>query len=311
MLVDYDCDLGVLGLQHREQLADRDALGHCLDRTDGQVLDALRRLRGIEVLHVNEPDNAVLAATANRVACELVVANLAQRVLERVFHVETNEVGARRHDRLGVLIVDVEDVVDVFVLVRFDEAAFGALIDEQLDLLIGVDLVLLLGVVPRKPDCATRQRVEHPHDRVRDAVEHHEHAAGAQRPTLGREDGERLGNLLAHDHVQRRHEDVADGDGDRRDSRLGEPERSERRPYERRKRGLSQPAESKRCKRDAQLARCQVRVDVGRHLLGSLGAGLTLLQRHLDLRGTHAHHGEFGNDKESVHREEERDKQEA
>ena len=64
-------------------------------------------------------------------------------LFQRVFQIQTDDVGARGHDALSVLVAQVENVVDELVLLRIDEAAFRGLVNKQLDLLAGVHLVLI------------------------------------------------------------------------------------------------------------------------------------------------------------------------
>ena len=205
---------------------------------------------------MHEPDDAVLATATYRVARELVVTDVLQVLLERILEVEADHVDARRHDRLGVLIADVEDVVHVLVLRRVDQAAFGALVDEPHDLLVGVHIAVIGRIVAGQPHGPDSQRIEDPHDRIRDAVEPHEHGPCAQRPSFGRVNRERLGNLLAHHHVQGGHEDVPDGNRNGRDCGVGHPQRFEQGPDQRREGGLAKEAECQRGQRDAELASC-------------------------------------------------------
>lgn len=86
---------------------------------------------------------------------------------------------ARRHDGLGVLVSQIEDVIDVLVLFRIDEPAFRRFVDEQLNLLVCVNLVFLCRVMTSRADDEIGDAVEQPHERIRDLVEEREGAAVA------------------------------------------------------------------------------------------------------------------------------------
>jgi len=311
VLVDDHGDLRVLRLQDLQQLRDGNALGHGLDRADAQVFHRAVGRQRVEVLHMHEADDAVLVAAAHGIARVLVLHDERQVLLERILKVEADDVGARRHDGLGVLVAQVEDVVHVLVLLGIDEAALGALVDEQLDLLVGVHLVLVGDVVAEQLHNPVRDAVEQPHDGVRDAVEPHERRGGEQGVALRGEDGERLRYELAHHDMQRGDDDEADGDGNAVDGRLGQADRQQRTLDELGDGGLAQPAQGERGQRDAQLAGGEVGVHVVGHEFGVLGAGAVLVDEDLHLGLAHPHERELGGDEESVHEQEEKDKKKA
>ena len=229
MLVDDHGDFRALLLQRLQQLRDGHAFGYGLDHAHAQVVDRRVLRHRVEVLHVHEADDAVLAAAAHRVARVLVLQHGLEALLQRIVEVDAHHIGARRHDGLGVFVAQVEDVVHVFVLLGVDESAFGALVDEQLDLLVGVHLVFVGHVVAQHLHDAVRNAVEQPHDRVRDAVEPHERRGREQGVALGGEDGQRLRDELAHHDVQRGDDDETDDDGDAVRGRLGHVECLEQR----------------------------------------------------------------------------------
>lgn len=137
-----------------------------------------------------KPDDAVLRAVAHRVARVLVLAHDVPVLFQGVFQIEADDVGARGHDALSVLVAQVENVVDELVLLRIDEAAFRGLVNKQLDLLAGVHLVLIGRVMAEQAHDPVGDAVEDDHDRVGDAVEHAQGAGGVQGVLLGGEDGE-------------------------------------------------------------------------------------------------------------------------
>ena len=212
---------------------------------------------------------------------------------------------------LGVLVAQIEDVVHELVLLGIDETAFGALVDQQLDLLAGVHVMLIGGVVAGEAHDGIGDAVEQQHDGEGDAVEPDQRRGRAQRPALGGEDGERFGDELADDDVQRRHDEVADRHADGDDGRLGQAEHREQGLEQLGDGGLAQPAQRQRRQRDAQLAGGQVSVDVLGDLHGVLGARLAFVDRKLELRFADADQRELRDDEERVHDEEHDDKTEA
>ena len=255
---------------------------------------------------MHETDDAVFASLANRVARELVVAHGLKILFQRVFHIDADQVGARGHDGLSILVADVEDVVHDLVGLGVDQTAFGGLVNEQLDFLVGVNLMLVLGIVTGQAHNGAGQVVEQPHDGERDAVEHMKDGRRVQRVRLGRVNGERLGDKLAHNHVKRGHDDVTNGDGDGGDGRIGNANGGQHRANEIRERGLAQPTQGKRSQSNAQLARRKIIINVVGDDLRRLRALAAFLQGHFNLRGAHAHHCEFSNDKKGVHQKERR-----
>ncbi len=311
MLVDHHGDLRVAVLQHLQKARDRDALGHSLDPAHGQVVDGGVLRQHIQVLDVHEPYDAVLGFAAHGVARVLVAQRQRHVLFQRILEVDAHQVGARRHDGLGVLVAQIEDVVHERVLLGVDQAAFGRFVDEQLDLVAGVHLVLVGRIVAGQAHHRIGDTVEQHHDGIGDLVERHQRAGREQRVAFGGENGERLGNKLAHHHVQRRHDEVPDGDGDHFEQRLGQAQQNEQRADDGRERRLTQPAERERGERDAQLTRGKVLVDVLGDDHGALRAGLPLLHRQLKLRFAHAHERELGDDEKRVHQQEQDDEKQA
>ena len=298
-------------LQQLQELRDGDALGHCVQLADGQIFHRSVGIHHEQVLHVHEPDQVVFAPLAHRIARVLVAFGKLAVLLKRVLHIEAGQLGARRHDCLGVLVAQIEDVVDVLVLLRLDKPAFRGLVDEQLDLLARIHIVFVGRIVPGQPHDAVGDAIEHKHNRIGDAIEPQKRGRRHKRVAFRREDGERFGDKLAHDHVQRRHEEIPDCDRNYRDDGIRQAEQNEQRANERRNRGLAQPAERKRSKRNSKLAGRQVRVDVLGDGLRVLRAALALIVGKFDLRLAHAHHGEFRDNEKRVHQKEEDDKNQA
>ena len=152
---------------------------------------------------MHEPDDAVLAAAAHRVARVLVARDQRHVLFQRILKVDAHQIGSRGHDGLGVLVAQVEDVVHELVLLGIDQAAFRGLVDEQLDLVARIHVVLVGRIMPEQLHHAVGDAVEQNHNGVRETIEPHERRRRAQRVTLGGEDGERLRNELAHHDVER------------------------------------------------------------------------------------------------------------
>ena len=87
--------------------------------------------------------------------------------------------------------------------------------------------------------------------------------------------------------MQRGHNEVANGHRHHGNHSFGQAEQHEQRSNESRKRRLAQPAQGKRCKRNAQLAGRQILVHVQGNFHGRLGARLALLYGELELRLAH------------------------
>ena len=297
-------NFGVLGLQHLQQLRDGNALGHCLDGADAQVLHRRALGKKVGVLDVHEADDVVLVFAEHRIAGEFVLPHEIEVGGQIVVQVDGHHLGARRHDGLGVLVVQVEDVVQVLVLVLFDGSALGAFLKQKLDLFLGVGLGFIPGVVPGKTHNAIGGGVEQPHDWVGNAVERVERARRAQRIAFRFQDSHALRNELAGYHMQCGHNEVADCHRDNHHRRFRQAEEREYRVEQRGKRRLAQPAQRKRGKRDAQLAGGKVLVDVVGHLQGALGTLAAFVHQDLYLRFANAHQGKLGDNEKCVHQQE-------
>ena len=246
VLVDHHGDLRGALLQHLQQLRHGDALGHGLDGAHGQIVDGGALLHQVQILHVHEAHDAVLGLAAHGVARILVARDQRHVLFQRILKVDAHQIGSRGHDGLGVLVAQVEDVVHELVLLGVDETAFRGLVDEQLDLVARVHLALVGRVMAGQAHHAVGDAVEQDHDGVSDLVERHKRTSREQRIALGGEDGERLGDQLAHHHVQRGHDEIADGHGHHANQGLGQVQHLEQRTDKSRERGLAQPAQSQR-----------------------------------------------------------------
>ena len=111
--------------------------------------------------------------------------------------------------------------------------------------------------------------------------------------------------------MQRGHDEVANGHRHHGNRSFGQAEQHEQRSNESRKRRLTQPTQSKRCKRNAQLAGGQILVHIQGNFHSRLGARLALLYGELELRLTHTHEREFGDDEKCVHSQEKYDEDKA
>ena len=311
VLVNHHGDLRGALLQHLQQLRHRDALGHGLDGAHGQVIDGGALLHQVQILHVHEAHDAVLGLAAHGVARVLVARDQRHVLFQRILKVDAHQIGSRGHDGLGVLVAQVEDVVNELVLLGVDETAFRGLVDEQLDLVARVHLALVGRVMAGQAHHTVGDAVEQDHDGVGDLVERHKRASREQRIALGGEDGERLGDQLAHHHVQRGHDEIADGHGHHADQGLGQVQHLEQRADESGERGLAQPAQCQRRQRDAQLTGGQVLVDVLGNVHGAFRTLLALLDGQLELGFSNAHQSEFGDNEKRVHGQEQNDKNQA
>ena len=171
MLVNHHGDFGSLFLHDLKQLHHGHGLGNCGNVADDSPL-IHRDITGhaVQVLHVHEAHNVIFATAANGIARVLVLADHIEVLLQRVFKVKANHVDARRHDGTCIFVAHVEDVIHNLILLFVYETAFGALINEQLDLIARVNLVLVGRIVPRKTHHEIRNAIEHPHDGIRHLV---------------------------------------------------------------------------------------------------------------------------------------------
>ena len=170
-----------------------------------------RRLGGAEqVLDVDQSDDVVEVALAQR---EAGVAG-APRDLQVLFHRargrEVDHVGARHHDLARGAVRELEDVGEQLALL-LGQLALLLGVEQAPDLLLAV-AQLAFGDRLDAEDAQDRVGgvVEHPDHRVRHLVEHVERERHPQRRRLRLADRERLRRQLAED-------DVEDGDDRERD----------------------------------------------------------------------------------------------
>ena len=311
MLVDDQSHLRFLALEHLEQLHHGHALGHRHDAAHAHVVHGAFGRQVVQVFHAHEAHDIVFVATIHGKTRELRLGDDAHVFFQRIAHAQAYHVGARSHERFGIFVGDVENIVHELVLLGRDKAAFGGLVDEQLDFVVGVHLVLVGGVVARNAHHRISDAIEQHHNGIGDLIERHKRTRGEQCITLGGENRERLRNELARHHMQRGHDEVANGHRHHGNHSFGQAEQHEQRSNESRKRRLAQPTQGKRCKRNAQLAGRQILVHVQGNFHGRLGARLALLYGKLELRLAHTHEREFGDDEECVHGQEKYDEDKA
>ena len=311
VLVDDQGHLRFLTLEHLEQLHHGHALGHRHDAAHAHVVHRAFGRQVVQVFHAHEAHDVVFVAAIHRETRELCLGDDAHVFFQRVVHAQAHHIGTRRHERFGVFVSDVENVIHELVLLRRDKAAFSGLVDEQLDFVVGVHLMLVSRIVARNAHHRIGDAVEQHHNGIGDLIERHERACGEQCIALGGENRERLGNELTRHHMQRGHDEVANGHRHHGNRSFGQAEQHEQRSNEGRKRRLTQPTQSKRCKSNAQLAGGQILVHIQGNFHSRLGARLALLYGELELRLTHTHEREFGDDEKCVHCQEKYDEDKA
>lgn len=149
---------------------------------------------------------------------------------------------------------NIEDIVHELILLGINQAVFGAFVNQQTNLLFGIDIVLVGRIVTHQAHHAVGDAIEQPHDRERKTVEPHQRSRREQSVFLGAENSQRLGNELAHHDMQRSDQAEADRHRHREIHTVGHAEKREQRMEQGRNGRFAQPAKGERGKRDAQLA---------------------------------------------------------
>ena len=71
----------------------------------------------------------------------------AQILFERILEAKTHHVGTRRHNGFNIFVRNIEDIVHELILLGINQAVFGAFVNQQADLLFGIDIVLVGRIV--------------------------------------------------------------------------------------------------------------------------------------------------------------------
>ena len=202
VLVDDDGEILALLLHPAEQLVGADALRHeeglihrvLHHRLAGQIVQAE------VVLGVQNAHHVVLALAADREVSIVAAPDGVGPDAHVVLQVQADHVPAAGADLLGGGVVHIKDVLDDLVLVRLDGALLGALHQLHLDLVLGDDLLVLVGVDAQHPQQRVGGHGQQPDQRRADLGHEIEDAGQAQRQALGLFHGQAFGHQLAeHD----------------------------------------------------------------------------------------------------------------
>ena len=202
----------ILGLGHVVRLAQQ-LLD--VDVVDPPVVEGLE-----EVAHVQDADDLVDGVTVGRVARVGRVDDGVQALLGREVDRDHHDLGLGDHDVVGLLVGEVEDLVDQLLLDLLDAARLPALGDDHPDVLLGV------GVHAR----GRRLDPEQLRDRIRGHLEQRDNRLCTAREQLDRRrepdreslcplERDRLGHQLAEHHAQvgQDHEREREGEARRQD----------------------------------------------------------------------------------------------
>ena len=272
VFVNHHGDLRVLSLQHLQKLRDGNAFRHRLNRANLQVFHRGALGQQIGILNVHEAHDVVLVLAEHGVTREFVLPHEIEIRFKIIVVVDSQHLGARRHDSLRVLIVQVENIIQILVLILLDRSALGAFFKQQLNFFLGISLGFILGIVAGQAHNAIGGSVKQPHDGISNAIERMKRTRCVQRVGFRLQNSHALRDELAGHHMQRGHDEVANTHRNNGDSRVGQAKEHEDRVKQRGKRGLAQPAQRQRSQRNTQLTSRKVLVNVVGHFERTLGA---------------------------------------
>ena len=141
-----------------------------------------------------------------------------ERLLRRQVDRERNDVHARDHHVVGVLVAEVEDLGDHLLLLLLDLAVPLRAVEEHPQLGLRVDVALRAGRLhPHRAQDQLGRPLEDPDQRPEEDEEPTHRRRDGQRHALGVLQGHALGDELADDDVQER--DDQEREDDREDRR--------------------------------------------------------------------------------------------
>ena len=120
MLINYDRDLRMFRLKHLHQFGNGKTFRNCLDSTNAQILHRRALWQQIGIFDMDKTNDVVFIFLVNRVTGELIGAHNLKIRCKIVVKVNCHHFGARRHDRFGIFIVEVEDVIKILILILFN-----------------------------------------------------------------------------------------------------------------------------------------------------------------------------------------------
>ena len=157
---------------------------------------------------MDDADDVVEAATADREARVVVLGHLLQVFFLRVFDVEVDHVTAGHHQRGDLPLVEAEDVAHHFVLALLDGAGFGTFGQQGMDFFLG-DLVHGIRIDAHAAQDEVGRTGQRHHEWPRDERQQAHGAGGQARDGFGADLAQPLGHQLAdedgdigdqHDH---------------------------------------------------------------------------------------------------------------
>ena len=283
------------------------------DRAQVDAVHATVVERREQVADVQDPDDVVEVLLEHRIAGERMVEHDPQNLRDRQLGRHRDDVGPRDHHVGGVLVGELEDLVQHRLLVGLEHALLAARRHEHLELLLRVDE----RETRRRADADPPQHRaagldQHPDERTEEGVEPVDRPGDDERDALGVLERERLRDDLAHHDVEEAQDDERRDDRDgRRHARVpASREEVERRAEDVRHHGLADGAERQARERDAQLDRrdeARRVVDQAQHAgRGTAALGLQLLEAGAANRDKRV----LGGDEESVRRDNQRHRHE-
>ena len=190
-------------------------------------------------------------------------------------------------------LAETQDVLDVLGLPLFHVAGLGRDFDQTFEFEAGENFVLRRFLDAEDSQDPTRRRIEQPVQRIEHDERDMERIGNPLRHRPRFADRQRLGHLLAKHNVQRREHQKADQERREMQRRVWHAERLEDGLQNARHRRLTDPAETERGHRDAELAARQIGFDIAHHLLQKSGAEAIFFRHGVDAEAAALHQREF------------------
>ena len=268
------------------------------DVLDARVREADVVHRREEVAHVEDADDLVERAAVDGIARVRRVDHRGEHLLGRQVDRERDHLGPRHHHVRGLLVGEVEDLVEHLLLLRLDLAAPGRVAEQHPQLGLGVDAALRVRLEPERAEDELRRALQHPDHRLH---QHEEAAHGVrhrERRPLRIVERDALRHELADHDVEERDDEEREDHGDhRRDERVEDLH----------ERMLAERSDRQARERDAELHRRDEARRVGRDPQHGARTAVALLLELGEPGAPHRHEAVLGGDEERVQKDDRRD----
>ena len=251
---------------------------------------------------MDKSDDVILVLVADRIARLLLLQNRLDALGGCIVKVEADHIGARYHDLTRVQLREREDIIHEVRLCTIDQPLPIALLHQEADLLLRVRvLVLPLHIVAEFAADRIRDGVQNPDKGTHDAAEEHHRECNREHDVLDVRNRHGLWCKLAEHDVQRGDDRKGNRKRNRVPNLVRQPEHMRHGQDERRNRGLTHPAKTKRGECDAELRHRERVVEMLGELLRISGAAAPLRNQRLETRGADLDAAELRRDEEAVH----------